>query len=701
MQRLLLFFLIIFISVTSFGNIVSVETAQSFAKRFFIHRYNVSHESQIAGVSLQKPVIYAEKGKPLYYIINLEKEGGFIIISAEDATMPVLAYAFEGTFYSEGKNEASDVFMKKYADQIRRVREQKIAQSKSIKAAWNEYLNPKIEPATFAFTTPLLTTKWDQDCYYNLYTPSSVSAPCNHTYVGCVATSMAQIMRYYNFPTTGYGTHSYTDPNYGTQSANFGATTYNWSQMPLQLGSSSALAQKQTVARLMLHSGISVDMQYGANGSGTSSAFSADAFSDYFRYNYSAKEISAYNYTASEWGIIIRAQINANHPVLYSGSDYSIGYGHAWVLDGYQGSNYYHMNWGWSGYNNGFFLLTNLAVSGYDFTQDQDAVINIIPTATGCSGNLSFISKTGRVEDGSGVANYGNNLNCSWLINPASSSVVVLTFDEFNTESSHDVVKVYDGTSASGTLLGTYSGSNLPPLLIANSGSMYITFTTNGSVTKPGWKAHWSDQPPVYCTNLKFMTATTATFDDGSGSNNYLNNSQCKWLLKPSGASHVNLVFREFNLHATDHLYVYNGPNTSSPLLGSFTGSTLPSGLQSTGNAILLYFVTGTSGVSSGWKVSYYKNSGLGYDNIKEKDGIKLYPNPARTKLNIAFLTAPQDEFIIHIVDNQGRIIKSISQTTLNHSRVFALDISTLSSGYYFLRIQSKDKLITQSFIKE
>jgi hypothetical protein len=201
--------------------------------------------------------------------------------------------------------------------------------------------------------------------------------------------------------------------------------------MPAQLTSGSSLTSKQAVARLMSHCGISVDMQYGANGSGTSSAFSADAFSDYFRYNYSAQELSAANYTASEWGVILRGQIDASQPVLYSGSDYSIGFGHAWVLDGYSGTNYFHMNWGWSGYNNGYFLLTNLAVAPYNFTQDQDAVINIKPTGTGCSGNLTFYGKKGRIEDGSGVANYNNNLNCSWLINPASASVVVLNFDEF------------------------------------------------------------------------------------------------------------------------------------------------------------------------------------------------------------------------------------------------------------------------------
>jgi len=306
MHRFFLIVLSFFITAVSFGSIVPIEKAQSFAQGYFIHRFNVSHEASITEVKFQKVIIHQEKEKPVYYIFNLEKEAGFIIVSAEDATLPVLAYSFEGQFYPGKINEASDVFMKKYADQIRLVREQKLTQSKNIKKAWEEYLTPQIEPAAFAFTTPLLTTNWDQDCYYNLYTPSSISAPCNHVYVGCVATSMAQIMKYYDFPTTGYGTYSYIDPSFGSQSANFGATTYHWSQMPAQLGSSTSLSNKQAVGRLMSHCGISVDMQYGANGSGTSTAFTPDAFSDYFRYNYSATEIAATNYTTNEWGIILK-----------------------------------------------------------------------------------------------------------------------------------------------------------------------------------------------------------------------------------------------------------------------------------------------------------------------------------------------------------------------------------------------------------
>ena len=700
MRKLLFLSTALFIALGLKAKIVPVDSAALAAKNFYIHRYNITHAEKINSVEFSETTTRLSMQKPVYYTFNIKDDKGFVVVSAEDASRPVFAYAFEGMFYTYGKNETTDAFMKKYVEYVNKLRELHTKAGAEIKKEWRNLLSNNVLEA-FAYTTPLLTTKWDQDCYYNMYTPNDPSGYCNHALTGCVATSMAQIMKYYNYPSTGYGSHSYTHPNYGTLSANFGSTTYNWSSMPDKLQSSSTLAQKQAVARLMSHCGISVDMNYGPNGSGSSTAFTVDAFSDYFRYNYSATEIAAADYSTSDWGNILRAQINASHPVLYSGSDYSIGYGHAWVLDGYQGSNYFHMNWGWSGSNNGYFLLTNLSAGGYNFTSDQEAVINIVPANTGCSANSVFTSKSGRIEDGSGVANYGNNLNCSWLISPTNVSKVVLIFDEFNTESSHDVLKVYDGTSASGTLLGTFSGSTLPQTLVAASGKMFITFTTNGSVTKGGWKAHWTNTEPVYCGGMKLVTQTYGTIEDGSGNNYYSNNASCKWLIRPAGASYIGLVFNEFDVHNTDHLYVYNGSNTNAPLLGSFTGNNLPSGVQSTGNSILLYFVSGPTGTAKGWKVSYYKNSSVGIEGKGIADEVRIYPNPAYKTLNIEIGDFASSHVFFQIFDVQGQsVIDKKEYTAFDGQNSFKIDISALAAGFYFVKITDKQKTLTLPFIK-
>lgn len=671
---------------------VSQEKASSFAKDFYLNRYNSAFEKTLNDVQFSEIIAYPSNSSALWYVFNIAQNEGFIIISAEDNMLPVLGYSFKGNFDISKMSPATEFWMNRYAEIIESSKNLTTAEP-HVAEAWKQ---KGAESKSQMLLLPLLTTDWDQDCYYNLYAPSDMGGPCSHAYAGCVATSMAMVMKYHNYPATGFGSHSYTHPNYGTLSANFGATTYSWTNMPNQLSSTSSLIQKQSIARLMADCGISVDMNYSANGSGSNIAFSADAFSNYFRYNFASKEETASSYTTAEWIQILRHQLDNNMPLVYSGIDYSVGYGHAWAVDGYQGSSHFHMNWGWSGYNNGYFLLSSLNVNGYSFNDDQSAVFNVKPAQSGC-GITNFITKNGRIEDGSAVNNYSNNLNCSYTIDPVSGNIVVLTFSEFNTEFNADFVRVYDGTSASGTLLGEFSGTNLPPVLVANSGAMFITFTTNGSVNASGWKASWSQTMPVYCTNTKLITDIFGTFDDGSGSANYLSNTQCKWLLKPSGASTVSLVFHHFDVHSSDHLYVYNGPNTGSSLIGSYTGANLPANIKSTGNSMLLYFVTNGLYVSQGWEISFFKDA-LSIDEKSAQNSLIIFPNPANNLLNIN-MKEYEGEINIEVFSAQGILVKSF-ETTLHKDEVYPLDISKLNQGIYLLKVMSNQGFSTKTFIK-
>ena len=144
---------------------------------------------------------------------------------------------------------------------------------------------------------------------------------------------MSQIMKYHNFPPQGVGQHSYTDPVYGPQSANFGNTTYNWSSMPNSVGSSNT-----AVATLMYHNGVSVEMQYGVSGSGAFSESVPGALQNYF--NYSPEIDMKYKDTypnVEDFKTLLRADLNAGLPIYYSGSNPTEG--HAWVCDGYRMSD--------------------------------------------------------------------------------------------------------------------------------------------------------------------------------------------------------------------------------------------------------------------------------------------------------------------------------------------------------------------------
>nr|NQU93903.1 C10 family peptidase [Bacteroidota bacterium] len=217
----------------------------------------------------------------------------------------------------------------------------------------------------------------NQDCYYNNDCPADASGPCGHVYAGCGAVAMAQQMKYYSHPSTGTGSHSYTHATYGLQSANFGTTTYDYSQMP-----NSISANNSHIAQLMYHCGVSVDMDYGTSGSGCWSNAIDAALKTHFDYSSSQAWDWRGNYTDPQWLTLVKAELDGGHPLIYYGNNAGTN-GHFFNCDGYNDSDYLHINWGWSGAYNGYFQVTSLVpLSGYIFTDNQGAIFGSYPNAT-------------------------------------------------------------------------------------------------------------------------------------------------------------------------------------------------------------------------------------------------------------------------------------------------------------------------------
>ncbi len=220
---------------------------------------------------------------------------------------------------------------------------------------------------------------WSQETGYNAQCPYDASSKWDsRVLVGCVATAMGQIMRYYKSPSKGSGSHSYTHPTYGTLSANFGSTTYNWSSMPYQLTQSSTGTQINAVSTILYQAGVSVDMDYGVGESGASPSKVSPAFLNYFGFGKS--ELHQRDQYSGSWDGLLQGELGNRRPLFYVGFKPSGVGGHAFVLDGYDGSGYYHFNWGWDGYQNGFYALSNLTPGTRDYTRGQMAV-----TAVGSS----------------------------------------------------------------------------------------------------------------------------------------------------------------------------------------------------------------------------------------------------------------------------------------------------------------------------
>ncbi len=368
MKKNSLLIALIFLALSSFANRVPVEKARDIAITFYSHYLSGDN-----GQPVVKDVSVNEyKSIVTFYIFNFNPSG-FVIVAADDASVPILGYSDEGAIEGEITNPATKEWLDEYSHEIYKIVTNALSNKETLKR-WNSLPDKNLN--TTADVAPLLTTTWDQGCYYNAFCPSDGSSygTCGHVYTGCVATAMAQIMKYHNYPPQGVGSHSYQDPPYGLQYADFGDTVYHWSSMPNNVTSSNT-----AVATIMYHSGVSVDMQYSPTGSG---AFSEDvpyALMNYF--NYSPGVVIQYKSNFSnvqDFENLIRTDLNQQLPVYYSGSNPSEG--HAFVCDGYRMSDStFHFNWGWSGSYDGWFTIGNLNPGGNTFNEDNAIVIHIKP----------------------------------------------------------------------------------------------------------------------------------------------------------------------------------------------------------------------------------------------------------------------------------------------------------------------------------
>lgn len=326
-----------------------------------------------------------------YYIFNNEG-GGFVIVAGDDCATPILGYSTEGNIDPNNLPIQLEELLNAYADEIQLAVEKNAQPTDSIHALWDAYYrSPQLQNTT-AVVNALIVTSWDQYPRYNNMCPSDASLPFalgGHPTTGCVATAMAQIMKYWEYPKKGYGSKSYRSEHYGTLSADFGSTAYDWDNMPLKLSSFTSSTQDNAVATLMYHCGVAVSMNYNSDGRGSSGAYVVDegygqasaekALTAYFGY---APTVTGKKFdqstTTAQWTNMLKTELNNKMPVLYAG--YSpTGGGHAFVCDGYDSNNKFHFNWGWGGSANGYFSLTALTPSSFNFSKDQQAVIGIKP----------------------------------------------------------------------------------------------------------------------------------------------------------------------------------------------------------------------------------------------------------------------------------------------------------------------------------
>lgn len=317
---------------------------------------------------------------PALYVFTPHNDAGYMIVSADDIAAPVLGYSENGTFDADNIPESLRWWLSQYENEI----------AAAAKAGAPAYSAEKAAAAGRAPIAPMLKTLWNQDDPYNALCPTYYG---QRAYVGCVATAMAQVMKYHNWPPAGEGQHSYTWQD-KTYSMDFSTLNFDWDKMVDDYSGDYTDGEALAVAQLMYACGVSVNMQYSTSGSGASSADVAPALLNYFDYDPSIRYAERTFYTTSEWEDMIYNDLATTGPVYYSGN--GTGGAHAFVCDGYSSDRYFHFNWGWGGMSDGYFRLSALdptaqgiggSIGGTGFSNDQCVVLGITPDKGGEKGH--------------------------------------------------------------------------------------------------------------------------------------------------------------------------------------------------------------------------------------------------------------------------------------------------------------------------
>ena len=350
----------------AWGNPIDWNQAEKVATQFA--------QSNVQWTRVARQGVTASSGNAPLYVLN-RAGGGFVIVAGDDAAIPVLGYSSEGTFSYDNMPDGLRQWLR--------------LSERYVETCAGRQSVVHMRQQGVPVVAPLLgDILWGQGTPYNDMCPTYGSG--THYYVGCVATAATQIMRYHSYPEHGTGSKTIT-VNGQAVTANFGNTTYDWPNMlPTYDGVDYTTAQGTAVATLAAHFGVAVDMEYQPAGSGAHSMVVPQALREYFNYDEGVTMRKRDYYSTSEWLQLIKSELDQGRPVYYAASSETGSSGHAFVCDGYDTEDYVHINWGWYGTSNGYFLVSHLdpddlgiggGTGGYNL--DQEIITGIQPPADG------------------------------------------------------------------------------------------------------------------------------------------------------------------------------------------------------------------------------------------------------------------------------------------------------------------------------
>ncbi len=371
----------------AFADAISEEQALANAGKFLQENSSQSSVRRIAGKKMILKKAMQSRG---FYAFNINGDEGYIITSGSDLTQPVLGYSDQGSLDPENMPEPLKYWLETLDNAIEGI-EAGIPQEKALKA------NTVARVADKKAIEPLVKSKWNQGDPYNLMTPSYIdknSGKYNeHSATGCVATATTQIMYYWKWPQDACATipsYTYNWSGNNKTTDELPPVVFNWDAMTDTYDSKSSQESKMAVAQLMLYAGHGMKSGY-AGATGATSVNALNALKNYFGYNKDAYNCYHLNYTFQEWEDLFYNELAAGRPILVGADNYERTGGHEFVCDGYDGNGLYHINWGWGGWDDGYFVLTVMApdnqgiggsTDANGYSMGQNVCINVRPAYT-------------------------------------------------------------------------------------------------------------------------------------------------------------------------------------------------------------------------------------------------------------------------------------------------------------------------------
>lgn len=388
---------------------------------------------KIGAATIEKPDFLLRK--QMLSVVGY-KDGGFVVLANDDDFAPVLGYS--DAVFEDGPTPCG--FEWWLETQEKSMEAHKLAATKPERRGLPAGVRPSV--------APLVKTFWGQgDPYYDLC-KITVNGKTYQNVVGCVATSLAQVMNFHQYPRRGTKTVSYVlryDDERGkvTLTANLDNSVYDWGNMLIAYGQyveggsvkSMAYTKKQAdaVALLMRDCGYSVNMMYDTNGSGAYQRLAAYALSNYFSYN-DPTYIERYKFTDDNWAKRILTELSLGRPLVYAGSPPDGTAGHSFVVDGYNADGLVHVNWGWTGAYDGYYDMFLMTSPGGNYSAGQSAVVDIIaPTSEPVSfvdTEVESVCISNWDTDGVGRLSYDEARNVEEITNQFTGNTTIKTFDE-------------------------------------------------------------------------------------------------------------------------------------------------------------------------------------------------------------------------------------------------------------------------------